>query len=724
MRVLRVNPHSYFKEDNEQPIYGAPSEALEGMLSGAVETSRRAWWIECRSGGATTFQRQYVYKVWEVALNWLARLSPTIDELLPELNAGNILVELDLSAIASNERWEADAIANLSDISECPVSAGDRVMRIVVPVEFLKELGQVRNIAERRLIDALVIGAIGLASVSDRAVRYQRIMTELAVSDDQRYMHAFRVDDARDHLREFDSGQPHLLEIEDVAPGSLAVAGEAGLPYPSSITGKDKCNLALNQLVDAYWARCSECLKLLNRASVVSWCLLNQERALCELDEWRRTSRAVMALHRDREDVLRASQVRRAARDRTQTTNRVAVEMAICTSPVDSGRTTSQGDLDYLCGQIAHLISAANQSDAVRAGAEDPILEISALGEVDFRGNLESLVTPYFASAFEKEHMGDVRNYEEFFEDKEHGTKTDEQVFGEEFVDAFQTEFGISPGRLALLGVALTEDAVKLESIVVQKTQKSFKELMEEQGFTNDEINGFFRSFVSNPRERWNSARRPFRGKDWWPWRFNRRLSLMTRPVVAITDVALIYAPGFCEDSFRHVVMSCFKGSFETEYFDSVAMREYVGRENARRGHEFNEAVGDIFRKAGWSARTEVQMSELGAPEEAASGDIDVLAWKDGVVCVCECKELWFARTIGQIVEQLSRFRGREGDDLFKHLRRAEWVRANPGCLSRVIGSSAFQMRSLLITSKIVPMQFVSGLDVEVIDADRLPELI
>ena len=163
-------------------------------------------------------------------------------------------------------------------------------------------------------------------------------------------------------------------------------------------------------------------------------------------------------------------------------------------------------------------------------------------------------------------------------------------------------------------------------------------------------------------------------------------------------------------------------GAFETEYFDSKEMKEYIGRENARRGMAFNKAVTEIFRSCGWAARDEVQMKELRAPESAATGDIDVLAWKGDRVCLCECKDLSFAKTITEVSEQLSRFRGKKGDDLFKHLRRADWVRANPKSIERIVGSSSQKIRSLLITSKIVPMEFASGLNVEVVNADRLAD--
>src|SRR5580658_3905787 len=68
------------------------------------------------------------------------------------------------------------------------------------------------------------------------------------------------------------------------------------------------------------------------------------------------------------------------------------------------------------------------------------------------------------------------------------------------------------------------------------------------------------------------------------------RLPLMSRPIVNLGDHR-IYAPAFCEDSFRHVVMECFTGWFETEYFSSRQVKTYIGASNARKN--FGGQTGD-----------------------------------------------------------------------------------------------------------------------------------
>src|SRR5580700_11587711 len=96
-------------------------------------------------------------------------------------------------------------------------------------------------------------------------------------------------------------------------------------------------------------------------------------------------------------------------------------------------------------------------------------------------------------------------------------------------------------------------------------------------------------------------------------------------------------------------------------------------------------------------------------------GDIDVLAWTEArdTALVIECKYLRFARTVGEVGEQLRRFRGRPGDDLHVHMERVKWLMKNPGSLKRKIGlRDGFRMHQLLVTEKLVPIAFVEGLPI------------
>jgi hypothetical protein len=95
-----------------------------------------------------------------------------------------------------------------------------------------------------------------------------------------------------------------------------------------------------------------------------------------------------------------------------------------------------------------------------------------------------------------------------------------------------------------------------------------------------------------------------------------------------------------------------------------------------------------------------------------ASGDIDVLAWKNGRVLLIECKDLLFAKTPGEMAEQLSDFRGElkpdgKPDDLLRHLRRIDLISNNlPQLANHLRLPEGLTVEGHLVFKNPVPMQF------------------
>ncbi len=719
-RVRRLNSRSYFREDSTRKTYGILSPKGNSSLDGVVETEQRSWWITCSVTTDGRYQRDLIYQLWEMVVNWLDRIAPSLNRLIPDLSAENKMLTLDVSEIERHEDWTEDGLqaANIGPATTVSKAGANAAIRIRLPL--IAKAYSATNEAERELVSGLIQAALFIAGIGPNIARQREIESAIAMKDDDRFMHLFRARDARDYLFGFDQEEGELLHDEEFAFSALHLAQEASVKAPSQTADIASTNKALNSFVDALWKRVETRLRELDRTSVVLYCVTNHERLLRDLDVWQRPSRAVLSLHADRKNVLEASQALKQKRDRTQISQRVLVEMAICTCPSEDGRPATQTDLDYLGAQVALLIATAAHSDAIRAGCTKPHMQISRLGDYTFEDNFMDVMFPYMTSHFERVHMADVKRYEEWVRPEPAVKKPEEEVFGEAFVAAFNEEYGISPARLAEIGVLLAEDATERQSTVIHRTANSLRTVLANGGISDVEIAGFWNNFVLKPRPQWDKAEKPYRDRDWYPWRFRRHLSLMARPVVDLGNGMVVYAPGFCEDSFRHNVMEAFQGAFDTEYFSTDRMKKYCGGVNDKRGADFNTAACQLFTGQSWSALPEIQMTALGAPAELGMGDVDVLAWNADVICVCECKELLFARTIGEVVSQLIRFRGQTGDDLDKHLQRVKFLRGNPKELRRVTGIDSPRVISILVTSKTVPMQFGPDLGTEVLSADQI----
>ena len=723
VRVCRTAPSSYFKEDEERPRYGSPERAGMGFLEGVIESPVRAWWIDCGSARNAGVDRRFLYKLWETAQVWLERVVPTLEKNLEGLPRQNLVITLDTSEITAMTDWTESTISRIPPVASYSVRLNEHGFAISLPTAFIAMGRSPENVAERLLAEAMVRGAVLCAGLTRPDESVAEIMENLAIASAERHMHMFVAVDHRDHLRAFTSDDPKLLGDADLYFATAGIGYEVGLG-PTIISDQNECHELLNKIVDAYWSRCRARLAHINRRSLVFRCLKNNEALHAEQDNWTRTRRAVFALHADQADILRASQRAREEMDRTQISHRIMVEMAICTCNENGGREATQEDIDYLGAQVLQLMATAQESDAMRAGAIPAWIRVSLAGDIRLASDFSELMRPYLSSHFEITHRRDIDEYERNFTLPKYGTKTEEEAFGSAFVAAFREEYGISPIRLAEASRVLAEDAYSAKTDVVIRTKDSVMSLLSDQGgFERTELDGLMNHFVLPVRANWAETSPPFRGKDWWPWRYRRRLSVMARPLIAINDIEIAFAPAFCEDAFRHVIMEAYTGAFETEYVTSRSMKEYIGAENGRRGLAFNKSVAEAFANAGWQVEIELQMTRLQAPQKEASGDIDVLAVKDGTAYICECKELLFARTITEVIEQLGRFRGNPGDALWKHSRRVEWVRSHPQRLFKIVGQEPREIRSLLVTSKIVPMQFAKDFPVQVAAIDSLENI-
>src|ERR1035438_9643486 len=96
---------------------------------------------------------------------------------------------------------------------------------------------------------------------------------------------------------------------------------------------------------------------------------------------------------------------------------------------------------------------------------------------------------------------------------------------------------------------------------------------------------------------------------------------------------------------------------------------------------------GSRMRKSGmgWKVEKEIKLTGLlGRRLDRDYGDIDVLAWRpeSGRVLAIECKDVQYNKTLGEVAEQLSDFRGEiradgKPDLLKKHLARLEILYAH-----------------------------------------------
>lgn len=215
----------------------------------------------------------------------------------------------------------------------------------------------------------------------------------------------------------------------------------------------------------------------------------------------------------------------------------------------------------------------------------------------------------------------------------------------------------------------------------------------------------------------WAQPPQGFKSREILPWRFGRRLSIVTRPIVQMNDeddALYMLAPRLVRSGFFYLLRGAFHGTLDQSFFQTPAMRDaWWGKANE--GHTFNALVADQLRAAGWEVRAGIELTAvLNAKLDRDYGDVDVLAWCPGgeEVFVVECKDLSFRRNYSEIAALLSDYQGgfKNGkpDKLKRHLMRVECAASHLPAVARFTGVAAPKIRSCLLVAGLVPMQFAS----------------
>ena len=723
--VIRFGRDAYFKNMQDRPIYVSLNHLRAGVYAGAVETPRRAVWLLIKPREGDELVDRILYEIWFGFIRLFDKLVFEIEHFYPNAPTGSIDIRLNLDDVIVTEEY----VKPKPDVEiiepEVKVNLDQRTAEIKFPSNFLIHFQKSENTGERLVLRAIAKALIRIlksvkGSVDANAI--DEIVDKVIDDSGMRVLHLFHTYQPIEHLLSRQGQKPIFLANEDYMFSKLKLSVDCSIVQPgNNITSKSECNSFLHRVVEKVWNQIRDLLQQLDRASVIHKVISVHEAIINDRDHWRRTAQAVEALHANEEDVVAIAQGRESDRNIVSLSARTILEMAICECPKTGGRNISRWELDELLAKATLLIEVATDSDAIKSELIEPVIDLHPNGEYTIdHGYNDNIIRPFFTDYYYEEFKTSVGNYSKLYNDEPHKEQIRaEEVFSNEFIIAFRSEFSLAPDE-ARAGVAVLMDlAVEGDSVVVKTYLGDLKKRLTTTGSLSfDASEAFIHTFSLFHRPAWDKPPSGFKEKDIYPWRFRRRLSATARPILVLgdkDDEVVFYGAGALKRGFEYLLERSESGHLPQEFFTSNDMKQYIGAVNSERGHAFARSVADQMREKGWEVRNEVKMTELGGSSEL--GDVDVLAWKsNGEIQIIECKRLQLARTVAEITEICRRFRGEAEDELGKHVRRVNWIRNNHAGLQRIVGFEPDPTRidDRLVTNTLVPMIYLSDLPIEV----------
>lgn len=719
--VHRAFPDALFPSDSQQKLFVSLEHVDANVIACLYEGARNLW-IEVPISDELGFETSF--SLWEMTVEWLHRAGHWLDEnpVWADSELRPLKVRLHFRGHEPDDQHAPNPTrADLEKLWEVQLDGEPYTCVVTFASGYLNGFRLADNVAERVFVVALSAALLGLSGHGPAEARRiaEAIEESVVPNDAARSFHAFTARTFSDFVRH--TLPPTSITANEVDSGAVRLSlGQRTLGATGGrvIQGIEPCTGFLGDAVDVLLKDIHQVLQQFDRHLTLQLLISNIEKASTEDDRWRRTSAALLGLHGCTEDTRLAVAEAIGRLSQAIVPSRILTEMAICECPLEGGKAPARVEVQRLLASVELVIHFGGLSDAIYFQALPPNLYISALGDVLVQDNFgQMVVQPILQRLTDEKFQQAAMRRHQWYEPYQI-VETAAPAFGTEFprIWAAETGFSLDEGRVI---IDLIENmGIETETHLLEIRQQSLKQYLISGGVDGTAAASFLRYFCLLPRKRWDKVPNGFRLNDIYPWKLGRRLSLSTRPILAIDtsdDPLLLIPPMSLRKSFIHVLGGAFYGRLEQSFFKTPSMRDtWWGK--AREGHTFTSEVAASLEEAGWTVRENIKLTEvLNRALDRDYGDVDVLAWNGPTVLVIECKDLAQARNYSEMAALLSDYQGGTDDDgeadkLKKHLDRFHLLQNNIGPVQKfVVASGNLTLVSCLVCSGVVPMQYANS---------------
>ena len=688
--VMRLDPRSHFS--GRQPVFASMAAAKAGILMAAVESELGIVWVQLMTDRDDPNALD-AHETWSALLAWAGRL------LDPFLRQHGLQLKKPI-LIRFAVGFEKDR--NLREMTDAEiletVSVGwDHVSSCIglfAAPAWHVALQRKENFAEAVLASNFLSGVASAAGTAISPAELIEFAVKEIGSPFARWRHSFLAERPIDMLKAL-----RLVPRFRAIPQSAAALVKTGLGWLSQsrsdgylIEGKAECRAFLDdqhdRLVQSLLAEVAQ----YDRHSLVGACLNAIQAAQGEGRGWQETALALQSIHGQQEDFDvsfnqggKANAVIRASS--------ILVELAVAESPGSGGKAVGYFDFDELQAHAALLFKNADTIPAIEGGWTKATIKIAPTGDVLLDRSFEE---HSLQKAAEIRHQTERSAKAELQENAGGGAGTMSDP-GEALNAAIAAEFGVDDDLYLGLANALAIIAETVKAGVFSMRRSELRMALNGQDERLRDLAPLIDRYTLPCRNGWAATPAGSTPRDFDLAKFDRRFSLIGRPIVAIgddDDPLLIVAPGVVERVMFHNLGGALTGALQNEFWSSREMQKFASRRGEETGLAFNDELARELVSLGLEAHASAKvtwcLNHQGTDEVKRLGDVDVLVISPDRtrVWVIEAKDLKLCRTLGETARRLSEYQGKpksngKPDNLMKHLTRVEYVRKHVADLQK-----------------------------------------
>ncbi len=392
--------------------------------------------------------------------------------------------------------------------------------------------------------------------------------------------------------------------------------------------------------------------------------------------------------------------------------------------PETGQKIASQDEIDILLAHIIQLVNYASLSDSIKYEIEDPEIVALPSGRVGISKEERKGIGRFRDQVYAEEIHSYTEDFHQYFKrkKKEKVSSPQQKHFAEKLNKAFLDEWGLTLGELdmachAIASVLLSENT----SVRLLSENDFIKWMLDITDFQQEKIYSFLKIMKFLQRPAPLTPPPGFEGWEVYPWRFNRRLSYLLRPIISLQkdgeEYFLLSARHLLTAS-ENIMSLFFNGALKVDKANKKII-QLLAERNKIKGDEYRDEILE-WLKQNTKLKVfdhEVKIKPKGFfVSDIDKGDIDILGIDEinGIVYSIECKNTIQAKLTYDYKMEMDNYLGVDGKEglIEKHIKRHRWLEEN---IEQVQIKLAFPnkptIKSLVISKNILPLKHLKPVE-------------
>lgn len=663
---------------------------------------------------------------------WLYRLQP---ELSTHIDRHRLL-QFEIEIVLAEELIQAGKFLYKEvDPRSVPLSAEvtPSGIRLKIPFDFIYSIMLADNTADRMLLQAVLEGLANSMNLSGNAIGLDKAsmvaMIERTLLPPQAKMILFS--DAAGNIKMDDRDLPPVRFITETDVSyvldNLVSYLPKGYVIPEDIADRDGKKKLCDDIVSALVRQITERLQLFEGSGLLKWLIKLNEKCI-QLREFREIDiPAKIACFSDFDTEVQKLLDGEKNIVTTSHATRTLIEFVAASLPQGS-KWPNFDDIDELLALTNQLTEWGSLSEAIRMGIDDPEMGLLPSGRIGIEKTLErEAFKPYAVAKTESALFQNIEDFESNYVTVRPGRSADSTKEAEALDRAFGAEYGLSLTTMSKIIGALANEGFTNANSCMELEETRLKEILTSiDGIGANDIKSALDLLTLLERDSIGKPPEGFTANDIFPWRYNRPISYIRRPLVRISNANKVYYLY----GYRHLIqfvenlMSLLYSS-KLPGAKSEEMISWLAGASGKKGNPFREEVKIWFEQHSHFQVIphEVQM-DRNAPKghiqaDKHYGDIDLLVidHSDKIIYPIECKNIQGGRNVHEMKVEMDDYLGRDGKDkkgkIYKHLRRHQWLESNKDILTDLVPSAdGYAIKSFILTADEIALGYLRKGDV------------